>query len=164
MNAWPFQSELTLTAMPGAAYWARRHAEEVMKEWKLDGLMESVQLVVTELVTNAVKATGEMTPEVKERYGTQPMTVSYMELVKLGQVRLRLSYDYVRVVVEVWDRSEAVPVMQAPTEDAESGRGLLIVATYCTRWGWYPLRGTAPGRQGGRRREGKVVWGEVKVR
>jgi anti-sigma regulatory factor (Ser/Thr protein kinase) len=164
MDAWPFQSDLTLAAMPRAAYWARRHAEETLTEWKVDWLLESVQLVVSELVSNAVTATeemtGEMSPEMRARYSEQPSAVSYLELARLGHIRLRLSYDYTRVLIEVWDTSDRVPVMQQPTEDAEDGRGLLIVATYCARWGWYPSFEADKDRPG-RRRRGKVVWGEI---
>jgi hypothetical protein len=138
MDARGFRSNLTLAAMPRAAYWARRHTEEVLTEWKLDmtveGLVDSALLVVTELVTNAVQATGELRPELQKRYSEQPLAVSYMELANLGQVRLRLSYDYVRVVIEVWDGSEAIPVMQRPSEEAVSGRGLMLVAAHCSRW------------------------------
>jgi anti-sigma regulatory factor (Ser/Thr protein kinase) len=208
MDAWPFQSDLTLTAMPRAAFWARRFAEEVLREWKLDrgsdgvqddakgsnggmgdGLIDRVLLVVTELTTNAVKATEEMMgtldPEVKARYSEQPSAVSYLELAKLGQVRLRLSTDNARsrVLIEVWDACEAEPELKDVDFLSESGRGLHLVATYCAKWGWYPsfeVERSRPERpeatevwdgwlRDGTRREwpgwrrGKVVWGEVRT-
>jgi hypothetical protein len=172
MDTWPFQSDLTLTAMPRAAFWARRFAEEMLREWKLDRrsdgvhgghgdaerakggtrsggmgdeLIDRVLLVVTELTTNAVKATedmmGGMNPDVKARYSEKPSAVSYLELVKLGQVRLRLSTDNARsrVLIEVWDTSEAEPELKNPDFLSESGRGLHLVATYCAKWGWWPV-------------------------
>jgi hypothetical protein len=72
-------------------------------------------------------------------------------------VRLRLSSDGSRALVEVWDADSRPPqprpleVDGVPDLVAESGRGLLLVAALSTRWGWYP------DRQCG----GKVVWAEL---
>jgi hypothetical protein len=53
----PYESSLGLSASPSAPFWARRHTGDVLDQWgvKLDGLAE---LVVTELITNGVKASG----------------------------------------------------------------------------------------------------------
>ncbi|MGI5135693.1 ATP-binding protein [Streptomyces sp. CA-106110] len=67
-------------------------------------------------------------------------------------LRLTATSDTLRV--EVTDtRTERVPPSspQAPRGDAESGRGLLIVAGLATRWGTGPRLG-APG---------KTVWAEL---
>ena len=57
-------------------------ARHLLWEWGLNGSAETIELLVTELVTNAVKATA----------GQQQ-----------AAVRPRLSSDYERVLVEVWD-------------------------------------------------------------
>jgi hypothetical protein len=85
--------------------------------------------------------------------------VSYVELARLGQVQLRLSYDRIKVLVEVWDASEAVPVLKESDFMSEGGRGLHLVAAYCRKWGWYPSFEPDPRRPGQQRQRGKVVWG-----
>lgn len=47
---------LELPVHPGAAAQARRHVRATLARWRMDGLAETAQLVVSELVTNAVKA------------------------------------------------------------------------------------------------------------
>jgi anti-sigma regulatory factor (Ser/Thr protein kinase) len=55
-----------------------------------------------------------------------------------------------RPVLEVWDRSDEVPVVRAPDDLSESGRGLLLMTQLVTRWGTRPLN-----------EGGKVVWAET---
>ncbi len=53
---WPLRSFLELGALPGAVPCARLHARELMWEWALTGLGGDVEILVSELVTNAVAA------------------------------------------------------------------------------------------------------------
>jgi anti-sigma regulatory factor (Ser/Thr protein kinase) len=136
-NPWPPCSVLELAALPTAVPCARLHARQVLWEWRLGGLSEVAELVVSELVTNAVQATaGRQMP---------------------APVRLRLSSDGSRALVEVWDadsrppQPRAVEVDGVPDLAAESGRGLLLVAALSAQWGWYPERQCG----------GKVVWAEL---
>jgi anti-sigma regulatory factor (Ser/Thr protein kinase) len=72
-------------------------------------------------------------------------------------VRLRLSGDSGRVLIEVWDADPRPPAPKDPGEDGlpdpheEGGRGLFLVAALSARWNWYPTREPA----------GKVVWCEL---
>src|SRR5208282_6845994 len=54
---WPLHSFLELGALAGAVPCARLHARHVLWEWGLNGLAPDSELLVSELVTNAVKAT-----------------------------------------------------------------------------------------------------------
>src|ERR1017187_3708362 len=58
MNSqWPLQDFLELGALAGAVPCARLHVRQVLWEWGvLRSLGEGAELLVTELVTNAVKA------------------------------------------------------------------------------------------------------------
>ena len=56
MTTTPLQSNLKLGAYPTAASCARLHAKSVAWEWGLSELAETVELVVSELTTNGVKA------------------------------------------------------------------------------------------------------------
>lgn len=53
-----------------------------------------------------------------------------------------------QAVVLVWDASPLPPVLMGASEDAETGRGLLLVEALSTRKGWHFPPGLG----------GKVVW------
>src|SRR5271157_5707858 len=89
--AWPLSSSLPLGALPGATPCARLHARAVLSEWGLDDLAEAAELVVSELITNAVRAsTG---PDGRPRYDGPGMPV----------VVLRMASNTIRLLIEVWD-------------------------------------------------------------
>ena len=56
-HLWPLRSYLELGALPTAVPCARLHARQLVWEWGLNGLAASTELLVSELVINAVKAT-----------------------------------------------------------------------------------------------------------
>ncbi len=125
---WPLQDFLELGALPGAVPCARLHAGHVLWEWGMTELSESAQLLVSELMTNAVKAS--------------------QSLEWVFPVRLWLLADREHVFILVWDDNPQTPVRVDASEDAEGGRGLLLVETLSAQWNWYlsPELG------------GKVVW------
>jgi anti-sigma regulatory factor (Ser/Thr protein kinase) len=89
----------------------------VLWEWGLAALTDSVELVVSELVTNAVqasRATGQTVP-----------------------VRLWLLSDKAQVLVLVWGASPHPPVQAAISDETENGRGLLLVEALSQQWAWY---------------------------
>jgi anti-sigma regulatory factor (Ser/Thr protein kinase) len=138
----PLRTSLILGALPTAVACARLHARNVMYEWNLPSIADSVELVVSELVTNAVRAsTG---PDGRPKYDAKK---------GLPRVRLRLSSDRAHVLIEVWDQDHHIPVAKTPGPDDESGRGLMLVEALCERWGC----DTSPAW------DGKVVWTEVSV-
>lgn len=134
----PLRSYLELGALPTAVPCARLHARHVLWEWGLNELTPDSELLVSELVTNAVKATAERDQ---------------------AAVRLRLSGDDARVLIEVWDADPRPPAPQdlgeggTPDPQEEGGRGLFLVAALSARWDWYPTREPA----------GKVVWCEIRA-
>jgi anti-sigma regulatory factor (Ser/Thr protein kinase) len=130
------RSSLLLGALPSAVPCARLHARQVLWEWGLSGVAEIAELLLSELVTNAVQAA---------RATVNDLTVN-----------VRLSANHDRLLIEVWDSNVQPPVPRVPENgfpevDAESGRGLFLVETLSARWGWYPTRN--PG--------GKVTWCEL---
>jgi anti-sigma regulatory factor (Ser/Thr protein kinase) len=130
---WPLQSYMEMPAFPAAVSSARLHARRVLTEWELSCHSEAVELVVSELVTNAVRVSWGLFPGESDR---RPC------------VRLWLSSDGERVFIQVWDASEARPVLQDPEPGAVGGRGLLVVQAVSEGWGTYwPVRSP-----------GKVVW------
>jgi anti-sigma regulatory factor (Ser/Thr protein kinase) len=90
----------------------------VLWEWRLTGLADNAELLVSELVTNAVtaaRAAGDYLP-----------------------IRLWLLSDTARVVIMVWDANPHMPVQEQVGAEAESGRGLLLVETVSDQWGMFP--------------------------
>jgi hypothetical protein len=63
--------------------------------------------------------------------------------------------DRERVLVIVWDASPFPPSRLHPGEDAEEGRGLVLVETLSAEWGWHP----APWGN----IEGKATWALMTV-
>lgn len=138
---WPLQTSLELGALPSAVPCARLHARQVLWEWGLSALTETIELVVSELITNAMQASDGL---VGSRFGGRWTPGS-------PPVRLWLTSDGERVVVQVWDGSHNVPQVQDPELGAESGRGLLLVECLSNDWGSYTLE----------RSSGKIVWAAV---
>jgi hypothetical protein len=56
-------SEISLAAVVTAIGCARTHATSTLNAWSLGGLSDDAELVTSELVTNAVRATGLTSPE-----------------------------------------------------------------------------------------------------
>jgi anti-sigma regulatory factor (Ser/Thr protein kinase) len=127
-QAWPLHSHLELAALPGAAPRARHHARRVLADWNLGALGEPAELVVSELVTNAIQAC--------QTAGAH------------RQVQLQLASDRARVLIEVQDGSPQPPVPADATAEDDSGRGLCLVEAMSAAWDWYPHRASG----------GKVVW------
>jgi hypothetical protein len=57
--AWIVQSVLVIAALPSATPRARLHARTIAREWGLGELADTIELVVSELVTNSIKASLE---------------------------------------------------------------------------------------------------------
>ena len=133
---WPLSVHLPLGALPTAVPCARMFTRVVLDEWDLAGAADSAGLVVTELLTNSIRAcTG---PDGRPKYDGAALPV----------VHLRLATDRARVLIEVWDTVQYAPVARRAGPDEESGRGIALVQALSDRWDW----GTVPGWPG------KVVW------
>ena len=96
---------------------ARSVLAEPMKRWDLEDLIPTTELLVSELVTNAVK-------------------------YSRGDVTLRLVNEKA-LVCEVLDNSGALPRLRQANGEDENGRGLQVVRQLSQRWG---ARRTATGK------------------
>ncbi len=122
----PSEGEVRLTSRPESASTARRLALAVLRKWGLVHLSETVELLVSELVGNAVRHTGART------FG----------------LRMQQRRGWIRV--EVRDPSRALPCLMPVREMDTSGRGLFLVDKLSGRWGvdllprgkttWFELR------------------------
>jgi PAS domain S-box-containing protein len=101
--AWDLPSD------PAVVADARRTATRQLAHWGLEELAFTTELVVSELVTNAI------------RYAT-------------GSIRLRLIRERA-LVCEVLDGGATAPHLRHPRTTDEGGRGLLLVSQLTQRWG-----------------------------
>lgn len=122
---WPLQSHIELAALPSAVPGARLHARQVLREWSQAALAEAVELLVSELVTNAVQASAQLASG--QHAGADACGVP--------TVRFWLASDRRRVLIQVWDSCDWKPQRQEPGPEAESGRGLLLVEALSSEWG-----------------------------
>jgi serine phosphatase RsbU (regulator of sigma subunit) len=113
-------SQLATWVLPGeltSAGEARALVGEPLEKWDLASMVPTTQLLVSELVTNAIRYTR-------------------------GPVTLRLVLERT-LTCEIADSSPALPRMRYAARDDESGRGLQIVSQLSLRWG---ARRTADGK------------------
>jgi hypothetical protein len=126
LAGFPLRTFLELGAYRTAPGSARGHVRNVLEDWRLHLLTESVLLVLSELVTNAVAATSQAIWEA----GLPPVRLWVLGGPGAGGDG--------EVMLLVWDAVAEVPAEpRAPGERAESGRGLCIVRTYSTRSDFY---------------------------
>lgn len=123
--AWPLQDFLEFGALSGSVPCARYHARQILWEWGLTRLTENVELVVSELVTNAVNASSLCD--------------------KALSVRMWLMSDKASVLTLVWDANPNAPLLANPKDDTETGRGLVLVNAVSAAWDWYAVPGM-PGK------------------
>ncbi|MFB7861266.1 SpoIIE family protein phosphatase [Streptomyces sp. NPDC056069] len=100
---------LDLPSDPAAVAGARRFASDTLTSWGLDELSFTTELIVSELVTNAI------------RYGKSP-------------IRLRMILQST-LTCEVFDANNTAPHLRRARTYDEGGRGLLLVAQFAKRWG-----------------------------
>ena len=98
----------------------RRLVRDTLRAWELGALTETAELLVSELVTNAIQHAG-------------------------GEIRLRLQRDPDGgpLLCEVCDHTRTPPELQEQSATAERGRGILLVDELSRKWGY---RRTATGK------------------
>ncbi|MFD7436190.1 SpoIIE family protein phosphatase [Streptomyces sp. NPDC059861] len=99
-----------IPADPALVAPVRKQVIEQLGVWGLEEAGFTTELVVSELVTNAI------------RYGARP-------------IRLRLIHDTARLICEVSDTNHSAPHLRRAKTWDEGGRGLLLVAQLTQRWG-----------------------------
>jgi anti-sigma regulatory factor (Ser/Thr protein kinase) len=125
MTVWTLRHDLY------AARAAREFTSTALKTWGLEHLIDDTGVVVSELVTNAV------------RHGTRGLVHARPAL----GIRVILCQTERSVLCAVTDPSDQGPRLREPDYEAEGGRGLQVVQGISEMWGWAPLE-----------TRGKAVW------
>jgi hypothetical protein len=131
----PLVATRTPPPVPSSVAAARSFTLRTLQRWGTSYCAEDAAAVVSELLTNALRhALG------KPGSG-----------VASSPIRLGLLHPGPCVLCAVADPSSEVPLPRQPDWEAETGRGLQVVASLSHRWGYCP----APDQRG------KVVWATI---
>ncbi len=138
-SAWwdtPAVTSRPLIPAPEEARTARQFVRELLGCWGLEYLTDDAELIIAELVVNAV------------RHGMRTVTQGVMPgPFAPPALRLCLLRRVGEIMLAVTDPSDEAPVPQMPDWAGENGRGLQIVGALSYVWGWSPIEG-----------HGKAVW------
>jgi anti-sigma regulatory factor (Ser/Thr protein kinase) len=118
-----------------AAAKAREFTRHVLRSWGLLMLAEDATIVVSELVTNALRHGAR---------GTGDVAIDGIELVLCRRAGL--------IACAVADPGTEPPLLMTPDPAAETGRGLRVVQALSADWGWTRLSGHC-----------KAVWAILRV-
>jgi len=121
--ALPATTSLTLDAAVTAPGCARAAVRDALAQWGLRHLTDPAEAITSELVANAVAASGEVAPG-----GAASAHIALSITVQPGELHIR-----------VWDCDPIPPPRdyESGTWD-ETGRGLMIVTALSRRWDWCP--------------------------
>ena len=106
---------LEIVTHPSSVACARLCTRTTLAAWGIANVLDDAELVVSELVTNAVNAT--------------------LDNPGVENVALYLAADEKRVFMLVWDGGDDEPQPKSHDDEAVGGRGLQIVDALTDRWG-----------------------------
>ncbi len=138
-SAWwatPAVTSRPLSPVPEEARTARQFVRELLTCWGLGYLTDDAELIVAELVVNAVRHGLRAAPHCRTPGSFAPSVLRLCLLRRVGEIMLAVT-----------DPSDEAPVPRTPDWNGESGRGLQIVGALSYVWGWSPIEG-----------HGKAVW------
>ena len=130
----PAFSGCSLSPSPDAARRARSFTRQTLASWDLAELADDAQVIVSELLANAVRHTG-----IRQSDGGPATWAAALGLWLLNHA------DGLMCVVT--DPSDSAPALKQPEDTSESGRGLHMVHALSDHWGWTRLS-----------ERGKAVW------
>jgi anti-sigma regulatory factor (Ser/Thr protein kinase) len=110
---------LSLVALPTSPFWARRYARSFLDSCHgmSESTAETAELIVSELVTNSVRFSGD-----------PARTLRYSERADAGLISLSLRHFRDVLLIEVYDTDNDPPIRSDADDDAENGRGLMLEA------------------------------------
>ena len=122
----PSEARTSLPADPSSASVARRFVDRTLDAWGLAGVSDMATLLVSELVANAI-------------------------LHARTRLEVVMRQTPATVRIEVHDNNARLPARKRYSDDAATGRGLMLVETLADGWGADTTT------------DGKAVWFEIGV-
>jgi anti-sigma regulatory factor (Ser/Thr protein kinase) len=118
---------LALTTLPTSPFWARRYTRlflDSCQEISPD-IAETAELIVSELVTNAV------------RYAGEPAGITqHPQRTAVSLIALSLRNFREVLLIEVYDTDSNPPILSSADDSAENGRGLMLVDALSKEWSY----------------------------
>ena len=117
-----------LVALPTSPFWARRYTRSFLDSCKGMGedAADMAELIVSELVTNAVRFAGNPT-----------RTLRYSERANASLISLSIRHFREGLLIEVYDTDSNPPIRSHAEDYAESGRGLMLVEALSKEWSYF---------------------------
>jgi len=119
---------LALVTLPTSLFWARRYTRFFLDSCR--GISaetaETAELLVSELVTNAVRFAGD-----------PARVLRYSERADVTRIVLSLRHFPQGLLIEVGDADRDPPVLSRADDCAESGRGLVLVDALSAEWSYF---------------------------
>ena len=119
---------LALATLPTSPSWARRYTRFFLDACRgiSTNTAETAELIVSELVTNAVRFAGD-----------PARMLRYSERADASLIALSLRHFYGCLLIEVYDADNNPPVRSLADENAENGRGLMLVDALSKEWSFF---------------------------
>ena len=118
----------TLVTLPTSPFWARRYTRSFLDSCHgmTEDTAQTAELLVSELVTNAVRFSGD-----------PARTLRYSERASASLISLSLRHFPDGLLIEVYDTDSNPPVRSNPGDDEENGRGLMLVDALSKEWSYF---------------------------
>jgi anti-sigma regulatory factor (Ser/Thr protein kinase) len=117
-----------LVTLPTSPFWARRYTRSFLNSCRgvTESTAETAELLVSELVTNAVRFSGN-----------PARALRYSERTNASLISLSLRHFRDGLLIEVYDTDSNPPTRSNPDDEAENGRGLILVDALSKEWSYF---------------------------
>jgi anti-sigma regulatory factor (Ser/Thr protein kinase) len=119
---------LVLVTLPTSPFWARRYTRFFLKSCRgiSTDIAETAELIVSELVTNAVRFAGD-----------PAAMLQHSERANTSLISLSLRHFREVLLIEVYDADNNPPILTWTDDYTENGRGLLLVDSLSKEWSYF---------------------------
>ena len=119
---------LALVALPTSPFWARRYTRLFLSSCQgmSEETAETAELLVSELVTNAVRFAGD-----------PARALRYSERANASLISLSIRHFRDGLLIEVYDTDSNPPIQSHADQYAENGRGLMLVDVLSKEWSYF---------------------------
>ncbi len=117
-----------LVTLPTSPFWARKYTRSFLDSCRgmTESTAQTAELLVSELVTNAVRFSGD-----------PARALSYSERANASLISLSLRHFPEVLLIEVYDTDSNPPIPCDTGTDAENGRGLILIDALAKEWSYF---------------------------